>query len=140
MQPHVATRERYLSLADQQSPQVVVGWRMFATKDEGHVDGERVGRNVETIEETTDAARNYVNKRLAHRESDTITGPITLAYDDLNSGLDRLGQLLQKYWPLFHPAAHLWRVTPDLPLGWVEMFATPWLSPGYEPIKSDDLG
>lgn len=137
--PQVASRERYLALAD--DPAVAAPfWHGFAASSGEHIDPDQVHSDLEAVKTATTPARDWVNRRIAHRDQDVTTGPISVTFGDLDAGLDRLGTALKEYWGLFHPAAILQAVTPLPGLGWTEMFAVPWKPPNFASIDAWDLG
>jgi hypothetical protein len=140
--PDALTVDRYMAAAkpDQDPVATSAFWAAYATEDRSRLDGKVVGLDRQVLRDGTRVARRWTNRVVTHRDADSITGPVNLAFADLDAALDILGALIQRYHGLFHPGSSLYCVTPYIPHTWTNMFQVPWLSEGFEPVDPSSLG
>lgn len=95
------------------------------------LDVARIEADLEELRTAVETTRIYTNKIVAHRE---VVGPsITLAWADLDLALNKVGEVLKRYYRLRHPGSVLGNLTPELPLGWEKPFRSPWCPENYRP-------
>lgn len=95
-----------------------------------HVDPEMVRKDVADLDEAVERARKFVNKQVAHLDSDRALGRREfekLSLDELDGALDRIGQLHEKY-HLLVCGSSLAGCTPTPQYNWRSAFTVPWLA------------
>lgn len=139
--PHFAARTRYLEAArathadnDFDDAYLVSGFDKFAPDGSETIDTDVVELALQRLTESSASVKKYTNRVLAHRErAPGDVEELTPTFGDINTALDEVGRVMQQFYGLRHPGTHLWTVNPVPDLRFVEMFAVPWYSEGWEP-------
>jgi hypothetical protein len=110
------------------------GFNIFASPGDLFIDAARVREDLATLRVLIDRVNAYTNKAIAHRDDDIRGGapslsPVTWA--ELDAALDAVGGIHKKYYRLRHPGEALGGLTPLVSPGWVQMFQTAWMAPGF---------
>lgn len=138
--PAMATRTRYadgLSKRPDMRPEYYQGlvgrFDEFATSPGAEeLDADKVKADLVALRGAADTTRNYTNKIVAHREVVT-DAQITLRWDELDQALNKVGEVLKRYYKLRHPGQLLGNLTPELPVGWEKPFRSAWCPPDFWP-------
>lgn len=136
--PEVVTLERYLAGIDADNEVPLSHW--FTTLvARGEIGPEQAQRDLDALAATSEVVRTYVNKHVAHRDSKVDRDALGMSLADLDEALHELARVLRKYYQLL-TGKYVLHFTPIAGLGWTEMFATPWLPPGFKPHEEESLG
>lgn len=137
--PDIATRARFTAMAP--NPETAnAAWLRFSPDGEERMDREKLAADIEALNQVRATIARWVNKRVAHLDLGYNAAEMHITMADLWAGLDVLCQVTQRYYSLFHPQEYLAQVTPDLPLGWLNVFQTPWKTDAYVEIEAAEFG
>lgn len=80
----------------------------------------------------------YTSKAIAYRDDDPQGLPAGLAvtWSELDAALDAVGSIYKKYYRLRHAGESLGILTPLKSPGWIQMFETAWMPPGFTLLRS----
>ena len=98
------------------------GFDAFAPGGADHVDPEIVDADIEMVKQATAKVSRWADENVAHlgrKKSVDVT------YDELDTAIASLGELLQRYYKLF-TASHLAFVTPAIQEDWKSPFREAW--------------
>lgn len=137
--PHFASRERWVSTAlehgdgdDRQ--RATRGFDEFGGTTGEFLDRDLVQSDLERLHVLAGPIKKYTNQVIAHRQRRPgDVEAISVSFQEINTALDGLGALAQKYYRLRHPGVALAGLTPVVDLGFLRMFERPWLTPGFVP-------
>jgi hypothetical protein len=105
----------------------------FAGPTQPFIDSGLVQKDIAVLEAVIDRVNSYTNKALAHRDDSVRSGPpppvITWAH--LDDAIDTVGRIHKKYFSLCHPGETLGILTPLISPGWIQIFGTAWMPPGF---------
>jgi hypothetical protein len=144
--PRMATRSRYRQQIQQRGSdgedleRLAESFNQFAAPGRPFADAGLVRADLAQLEAVILRVNDYTTKVLAHRD-DNITvrtsaaPPVT--WGELDAAINAIGAIHKKYYQLRHGGKTLWSLTPVITPGWVRMFETAWMPPGFLP--PDDL-
>jgi hypothetical protein len=144
--PRMATRSRYRLQLQQRGNEgedlerLAEGFNQFAALGKPFADSGLVRNDLAELEAIIAGANGYTSKVLAHRD-DKIgheapsAPPVT--WDELDAAVNAIGAIHKKYYRLRNPGQMLGSLTPVISPGWVRMFETAWMPPGFR--LPDDL-
>jgi hypothetical protein len=99
-------------------------WLRYAKTARGKLDPSRVDEQIAALTAVRADVKRYVDKRVAHRESDARE---LISFTDLEAALDGLRTATQFLFGLFNAGSWLGMFTPDPPVGWYRPFEQAWL-------------
>lgn len=141
--PRIATREwfeqqiRLRARPDRESwelAQADARFDGFAAPGQPFIDAALVRRDIDDLATLIATVNAHTTKNLAHRDDITrapSTAPI-VTWGQLDAAIDAIGRLHKKYYKLRNPGKSLGGPTPVISPGWIEMFGSPWMPPGFE--------
>jgi hypothetical protein len=140
--PRMATRDWYMSQVRQRDHEGWDSWavaeleaafNLFAGPGDAFIDSALVSKDIAELESVVTRVNAYTSKAIAHRDADisraVAAQPVTWA--ELDATLDAVGMMHRKYYRLRHPGESLGGITPLVSPGWVQMFSTAWMRPGF---------
>lgn len=146
--PRMARRDWYEQQVRQRGGQDWDGWDLaavdaafdiFAASGQPFIDAARVRKDIMALEAVISRVNAYTTKTIAHRDDNPHRAPAVLpvTWEELDAALDAVGVIYKKYYRLCHPGEALGALTPLKSPGWIQMFQTAWMPPGF--IPPDDL-
>ncbi len=145
--PRVATRAWHRQQIVQRGHQgedldcLASGFNRFAAPGQPFIDPALVRQDITALQAVITRVNRYTNKTLAHRDDDISRGAPRapdITWAELDAAIDAIGTIHKKYFSLRHPGESLWALTPLTPPGWIRLFGTAWMPPGF--CMPDDLG
>lgn len=111
------------------------GFNIFAAPGRPFIDAERVKRDITTLDAVISRVNTYTTKTISHRDDTVLGAPTALAvtWGELDAALDAVGNIYKKYYRLRHPGEALGPLTPLKSPGWIQIFETAWMPPGFTP-------
>lgn len=142
--PAIANRARFEAAVDtnpstphQYRANVKRGFDDFAASSQSpDLDVDRVLKDLDDLRMTADTVVVYTNKVVAHRDIVTTDTPTWI---ELDTALNKVGEMLKRYYILRNPGTVLGNLAPDLPGGWEEPFDTPGVPPASGPPEPGDF-
>lgn len=131
--PEMVTRERYVGgvweipdgpLAEHERGLANENYDRFAGAGNDTISPERTQEDIDLLWRVGKPIARYVNEAVAHTQEESTAAVPT--YEDLNSAIDEIGELLTKYSSLLH-ATILPTVTPTHQSDWRAAFRVAWL-------------
>lgn len=139
--PRMATRTWYVQQIRQRDHQgqedwlaeLDAGFNVFAAPGQPFIDAALVQQDITALEAVIRRVNAYTTKTIAHRDDILRAAPATPAvtWAELDAALDAVGNIHKKYYRLCHPGEALGGLTPLISPGWIEMFGTAWMPPGF---------
>jgi len=111
------------------------GFGVFATPGQPFIDAARVKADIAKLEAVIAQVNAYTTKTIAHRDDDPRQVPAArpVTWAELDAAVDAVGGVYKKYYRLRHPGESLGLLTPLKPPGWIQMFQSAWMPPGFAP-------
>jgi hypothetical protein len=126
--PHVITRERFMSVCspDNKNVRAVVDQNFdeWAGPGGSQIDPERVETRLDQLQTTVQKIVHHVNKKLAH--TDEGDPPSGFTFDELDAAMKETGDLLIDLHLLLKCVA-LVSADPTIQVPWRRAFSVPWL-------------
>lgn len=142
--PRMATRSWYIQQINQREhgdldpQQSDAGFNMFAAASAPFISTALVQRDIDALSAVITKVNTFTTKNLAHRDDITSRAPApAVTWGELDSAIDAVGNMHKKYYRLRHPGESLGALTPLISPGWIQMFGTAWMRPGF--TMPDDL-
>jgi hypothetical protein len=109
------------------------GFNRFAAAGEPFADSARVQQDIAALEAVVARVNAYTSKTIAHRDASLLRGvpAPAVTWAELDDALDAVGNIHRKYYRLCHPGESLGGLTPLISPGWIQMFETAWMPPGF---------
>jgi hypothetical protein len=116
------------------------GFNRFTVPGQPFIDAAPVRQDITALDAVISRVNTYTTKTIAHRDDTLSRVPATLAvtWAELDAAVDAVGNIYKKYYRLRHPGEALGALTPLRPPGWIQMFQTAWMPPGF--TLPGDLG
>jgi hypothetical protein len=138
--PEVASRDRYMAALPATAIHGREGWTTFAPDDGRDIDPGMPSADLQRLIAAETPVRKYVNESLAHAGVEKDGVPLSNpTFQEIATALDIAAELVKRYHMLFHPGTILWRITPDLPLGWLQVFDQAWRTAAFTPVDTERL-
>jgi len=139
--PRMATRSWYEQEVRQRNQgrdawelaELDAAFNIFAAPGQPFIDAARVRQDITELEAVITRVNTYTNKAIAHRDDNPHGLPTGLAvtWGELDAALDAVGNIYKKYCRLRHAGEALGILTPLKSPGWIQMFETAWMPPGF---------
>ena len=127
--PQLASRRRFQDLYTASFPEADVdidaAFDRFAAPGAAYIDVGRVAADLARLQEAAKPVRDFVNKRVAHRD---LTKRPPLDEAAIDAALAELSRVRRRYFGLRNPGVLLADIQPVVPLDFVNAFRRPWLS------------
>ena len=109
------------------------GFNIFAPPGQPFIDSAGVRQDITTLDAVINRVNAYTSKAIAHRDDDPHGLPAGLAvtWGELDAALDAVGNIYKKYHRLRHAGESPGILTPLKSPGWIQMFETAWMPPGF---------
>jgi hypothetical protein len=140
--PRMATRSWYEREARRNNQsgdawelaQLNTAFDIFAEPGQPFIDAARVRQDIAALDAVIDRVNAYTNKAIAHRDDNPGEVPTRLpvTWGELDAAIDGVGNIYKKYYRLRHAGESLGILTPLKPPGWIQMFKTAWMPPGFD--------
>ena len=104
-------------------------------------DAARIRQDIGALEAVISRVNTYTTKTIAHRDDNPRRVPAAPAvtWAELDAAVDAVGGIYKKYYRLRHPGEALGALTPLKSPGWIQMFQTAWMPPGFIPPDGLDF-
>lgn len=128
--PEVMTRDRHLALwrrddGDFEEPGNRNYDRFAGARERDVVETTLVRGHIQTLTETAEVVRTYVNEVVAHTADETTHAVPTFA--ELNAAIDTIGEIVKEYASLLK-AEVLWQLEPVIQHDWEAPFRQRWIT------------
>jgi hypothetical protein len=109
------------------------GFNRFAAAGEPFADSARVRQDIAALDAVVARVNAYTSKTIAHRDASLLRGvpAPAVTWAELDDALDAVENIHRKYYRLCHPGESLGGLTPLISPGWIQMFETAWMPPGF---------
>ncbi|MGX7680861.1 AbiU2 domain-containing protein [Jatrophihabitans sp. DSM 45814] len=101
------------------------GWLNYADTLDQPLSADRVQAQIDELVKDQAVAKQWVNKRIAHRDRQAVE----FAWNDLEQALAGLRRATIFLFGLFNQGGYLAQVTPYPSLSWVKAFSQAWYDP-----------
>ena len=110
-----------------------VAFNIFAAPGQPFIDAARIRQDIGALEAVISRVNTYTTKTIAHRDDNPRRVPAAPAvtWAELDAAVDAVGGIYKKYYRLRHPGEALGALTPLKSPGWIQMFQTAWMPPGF---------
>jgi hypothetical protein len=115
--------------------QLDAAFNIFAVPGQPFIDAALVTKDITELKSVIRRVNDYTNKAIAHRDDDPRGTPAgqAVTWSELDAALDAVGNIYKKYYRLRHAGEALGILTPLKSPGWIQMFQTAWMPPGFIP-------
>lgn len=119
---------------------VLPGYATFADASGDLLDIGKLSADLKALGKVTRLVSRYADKSVAHIDFQQPPDDTTLTFGGLDQAIAAVGDIYKRYYPLRHPGAAIWHLTPLAPLAWVGAFGRPWWTSETSYIAEDSLG
>lgn len=124
--PKILSRERYISHSNDNHSKDIAGSEFDKSYGgvKGYIDSNIVEKDLNDLKEKVNNIENYIDKRIAHYDKESIENiPVLKDVDDF---IEFLGSLFKKYYGLIRAAEHVSLIAVKQ-YDWKAIFRVPWI-------------